>query len=125
MVPARFVPRVEPTFVNLTVTVHDAPGASVVPVQLSGPASGPTRKKYVNREPPLTDTLLTVTEALPAAAVLVRVAMPVPLPDPLGSVMVNGEGEIPTVAGFAPVPLRATGEPVTVAPVAATVREPL
>ena len=112
-------------FVNLTATVHVAPGARVVPVQLSGPANTPTLKKYVNREPPLTDTLLTVTAALPAGAVLVSVTVPTPEIDPLGSVIVAGEGVMATVPGLVPVPVSATGEPVTVAPVAATVRDPL
>ena len=35
IVPARFTPRVAVTFVNLTPTVQVAPGASVVPVQVS------------------------------------------------------------------------------------------
>jgi len=45
IVPLRFEPLGEVTLVNLTATVHDAPGAKVAPVQLSGPASAPTLKK--------------------------------------------------------------------------------
>jgi hypothetical protein len=45
MVPARFTPLADSTLVNLTATVQLAPGASVVPVQLSGPASAPLLKK--------------------------------------------------------------------------------
>ena len=45
IVPARFAPLGERTFVNLTHTVQLAPGAKVAPVQVSGPASAPTLKK--------------------------------------------------------------------------------
>jgi hypothetical protein len=60
IVPLRFVPRDDNTFVNLTVTVQVPPGCSVVPVQLSGPANAPMLKKYESALPPDTDTLLTV-----------------------------------------------------------------
>lgn len=73
---------------NLTVTVHAAPGARTTPVQLFGPASAPTRKKYVLSEPPDTDTLLTVVETPPAACVLVNVTSAVPVADPVGRVIV-------------------------------------
>jgi hypothetical protein len=64
--------------------------------------------------------LLTVTWAPPAAALFVKVSVPVPVKftAPLGRVIVSGFGAIETVARFAtPVPVNATGEPVTVAPV--------
>ena len=67
--------------------------------------------------------MLTVTDAPPAAAMLVRVTRPVPLDDSLARVIVGAE--MLTVAGALPVPVRLTGEPVIVAPVAATVSKPL
>jgi hypothetical protein len=80
--------------VNLTVTVQDAPGAIVWPVQLSGPASVPTLKKYVKTDPPVATMFDTVTFAPPAGALFVKVAMPVPVTFvmPLGSVITSGLG---------------------------------
>ena len=76
-----------------------------------------TLKKYVPRLPPETTTLVTFTEAPPAAAVLVNVIVPVPVAVPVGNVIVNGLGVIDTVALVAvPVPVSVTGEPVTAAP---------
>src|SRR5579883_889055 len=67
--------------------------------------------------------LPTVICEPPAAPALVSVTTPVPVILPVGSVMVSGFGVIDTVAREAtPVPVRATGEPVTTAPVSATVR---
>ena len=115
IIPARSTPLGESTFVNLTPTVHDAPGARGTPVQVFDPAM--TLKKYVPSVPPETATLVTFSEAPPAAAVLVNVMVPVPLKVPVGNVIVNGLGVIDTgdcVA--APVPVSVTGEPVTAAP---------
>lgn len=112
------LPRGDSTLVNRTVTVQNPPGASTAPVQLSGPASTPTLKKYVNREPPEVAMFVTVICAPPVGAVLVNVTRPVPVRFPDGRVMVSGFGVIDTVARDAtPVPVRVTGEPVTVAPV--------
>jgi hypothetical protein len=109
---------VDETFVKRTVTVQAAPGASKAPVQLSGPASLPTLKKYVENDPPVTDIPLTVVEVPPTACVLVSVTSAVPVEDPVGKVIVCGFGEIETVARVeTPVPLSVTGKGVTVAPV--------
>jgi hypothetical protein len=45
LLPLRFAPLGDPTFVKRTVTVHEAPGASAAPVQVLGPAAAPTLKK--------------------------------------------------------------------------------
>jgi len=104
--------------VNLTATVQLAPGARVVPVQLSGPASAPTLKKKVSTDPPETATVETVICAPVAGAVLAKVTVPVPELTPVGKVIVSGFGEIDTVARAAtPVPVSETGVVVTVAPV--------
>ena len=103
---------------NLTVTVQLAPGARVVPVQLSGPASAPTLKKKVKGEPPETATLETVIWAPVPGAVLARVIIPVPVMVPVGKVILSGFGAIDTVARVkTPVPLSKTGVGVTAAPV--------
>ena len=116
IIPARSTPLGESTFVNLTPTVHDAPGARGTPVQVSDPAT--MLKKYVRIDPPETAILLTFTEALPAGAVLVNVIVPVPVMVPVGNVILNGFGAIDTADRVAvPVPVNVTGEPVTVAPV--------
>jgi hypothetical protein len=80
--------------VNLTVTVQDAPGAIVCPVQLSGPASVPTLKKYVKTDPPVAAMFDTVTLAPPAGALFLKVAMEVPVTfrAPVGSVITSGFG---------------------------------
>ena len=100
IVPVRLVPLGDPILVNRTVTVHDAPGARFVPVQVSGPANAPTLKMYVAIEPPETLTPVTATDEPPAAAVLVNVTVPVPvkfrMPD--GKVIVSGFGKIETAA---------------------------
>ena len=100
------------------MTVHVAPGASVAPVQVFGPASAPTLKKYVVGEPPETVTLVTATCAPLAAAVLLKVSVPVPVTTPVGRVIVSGFDVIDMVARVAtPVPVSVTGVGVTVAPV--------
>src|SRR5215469_14278347 len=110
IVPARSTPLGEVTFVNLTPTVHDAPGARGTPVQVFDPAT--TLNKYVTL-PLDAATLVTFTEAPPAAAVLVNVTVPVPLRVPVGNVIVNGLGVIDTGDCVAvPVPVSVTGEPV-------------
>jgi hypothetical protein len=115
IVPARFTPLGEPVFVNLTDTVQEAPGARFVPVQVSGPASGPFEKKKVVSVPPAATTLVIATEEVPA--VFLRVTVPVPVIVPVGKVMVSGFGEIVTVALFAtPEPLSGTGVGVTITP---------
>lgn len=121
-VPVRVVPLAEPVLVNLTVTVHDAPGAMIAPVQLSGPASVPTLKKYVRIDPPVAAMLDTVTFEPPTAAVLVKVTVPVPvmLVAPVGNVISSGLGRIVTAGAAPPVPVSVTVEPVTVVPVKAT-----
>jgi hypothetical protein len=117
IVPVRFVPLAAVPFVNLTPTVQVAPGANVAPVQLSAPMTLLNRKPVPG--PFWTVTLLTVIcAALVPVAVFVSVTVPVPVFTPVGSVMVSGLGVIVTVAPLAtPVPVRVTGEPVTVAPV--------
>jgi hypothetical protein len=70
------------------------------------------------RPAPETATLVTATFDPPAAAVFVSVTIAVLLSVPEGSVIVSGLGAIDTVARAAtPVPVSATGDPVTVAPV--------
>jgi hypothetical protein len=66
----------------------------VAPVQLSVPASAPTLKKYVKRDPPVAAMFVTVTLEPPAAAVLekVTVLVPVKFSTPLGSVITSGFG---------------------------------
>jgi hypothetical protein len=60
--------------------------------------------------------LLTVVDVPPAACALVKVIRPVPVADPVGRVIVNGFGEIETVARVeTPVPLSVTDAGVTVA----------
>lgn len=118
IVPARLTPLAAVTLVNRTVTVQLAPGESTTPVQLSGPASAPTLKKYVVSVPPDTVMLLTVVDVPPAAWVLVNVTSAVPVADPVGNVIVCGFGAIETVArAETPVPLSVTDAGVTVAPV--------
>jgi len=98
---------------NLTPTVQLAPGARAAPVQVSVPLI-----QAQISPAPVTATLVTATFDPPAAAVLVRVTVLVPVSVPAGSVIVSGFGVIDTVAVVAtPVPLIETGEPVTVAPV--------
>jgi hypothetical protein len=122
IVPARFTPPAEVTFVNRTPTVHEAPGASVVPVQVSAPATA--LKNQVRRllpAPEETATPVTVADAPVAALpVFVNVTVPVPLRGlpPAANVIVSGFGVIDTVARVAtPVPVKVTGVGVTVAPV--------
>ena len=115
IVPVRFAPLAERRLVNLTDTEQLAPGATVAPVQVSGPAKGPLVNMYVSRVPPLTATLVTCTDAPPAAAVFVSVTVPVPVELPVGNEMVSGE--MLTVAGAVPVPVSVTAAGVTVAPV--------
>jgi len=124
IVPGRDVvpPVAELTLVNLTFTVQVAPGAKVVPVHVSDP--GVTKldsalKNQVKRPEPapeFTATLLTVTDAPPAAAVLRNVTVPIPVPKlPVGvaTVINSGFGVMDTLAGATPVPDSATGDPVT------------
>ncbi len=73
--------------------------------------------------PPLTATLLTLTDAPPALAVFVNVTVCVPELTAGRERDRSGLGEIDTVAGAMLVPVSATGLPVIVAPVAATVAE--
>jgi len=118
MVPARFVPLVAKMLLNLTLTVQLAPGANVVPVQVSDALT--TTKKNVNMLPPGVEaaTLVTANCAPPAGAVFVSVTIPVPDPVPAGRVISKGFGEIDAVARVATAaPVSATGVPVTVAPV--------
>jgi hypothetical protein len=116
IVPARFVPLVEVTLVNLTETVQLAPGAMAAPVQLSGPANAPFEKKNVSADPPLAATAVTETCDPPAAALFVSVTNPVPLATPVASVMVGAE--MATAARpVTPVPVSVTGVGVTAAPV--------
>jgi len=93
-VPVRVGPLAAKVLVNLTVTVQDPPGAIAAPVQLSGPASVPTLKKYVRIDPPVAAMFDTVTLAPPAAAVFekVTVLVPVTFRAPLGSVSTSGLG---------------------------------
>ena len=119
-VPVRVVPLADPTLVKLTAIVQDAPGAMVAPVQVSTPTCAPLAKEKVVGDPPAGTVLATVTFAPPGAAVFVNVSVPVPvtLAAPLGKVMVNGFGRIVTAGRVAtPVPVSATGVPVTVTPV--------
>ena len=100
---------------NLTLTVQAAPGAKVVPVQLSASALKNQVRPF-EPAPEFTATLLTVTEAPPAAAVFLNVTVPVPLPRlsvGVATVINSGFGVIDTVAGAMPVPESGTGEPVT------------
>ena len=116
IVPARFTPLGDRTFVNLTPTVHDAPGARLAPVQVFCPATA--LKKLVSRVPPVTETPVTATDVPPTGAVLVRLTIPVPVRTPVGKVIVSGFGAIETVPRVVtPVPVSVTGDPVTVAPV--------
>ena len=119
IVPARFTPLGDVALVNLTPTVQLSPGTRVVPVQVSGIAAFAALKNHVDEVPPETAKLLTVVCApVPAGAVLVSVTVAVPVLVPLGRVIVSGLGVMDTVALAAtPVPVRATGDPVTVAPV--------
>lgn len=105
---------------NRTVTVHDAPGARAVPEHVSDPA---TMLNVKFRLTGATATFVTWVDVPPAGDAFVRVTTPVPLRDPVGSVIVSGFGEIETVARVATLmPVRATGVGVTVSPVDATVR---
>jgi hypothetical protein len=113
IVPVLLTPRAALLLVNLTDTVHDAPGASVTPVQLSGPASAPLLNKNCPGLPP--DALMFVTTicAPPAAAVLAKVTNPVPVLTPLGSVIVGAEIETPErVATLVPVRFTTVGASV-------------
>ena len=99
---------------NLTPTVQVAPGARVVPVQLSPPTTA--LKNQVVAVPPVIATAVTLTGDVVDVFVRVTVPVPVTLRIPFGKVMVNGLGVIVTVpggGGAIPVPLRATGDPVT------------
>lgn len=120
IVPARFTPLGDSTLVKSTTTVQDAPGAKFVPVQLSAPPkSALSEKNQVNSPLPaeVIETPVTATDDALAAG-LVSVTVPVPEKVPAANVIVSGFGEIVTVPRVAtPVPLNATGEPVTVAPV--------
>jgi hypothetical protein len=101
--------------VNRTPTVQAAPGAKVVPVQLSESVLKNQVRAFAPA-PEFTATLLTVTEAPPAAAVFLKVTVPVPVPKfriGVATVIDSGFGVTDTVAGTTPVPDRATGEPVT------------
>jgi hypothetical protein len=117
IVPLRFVPLGDKTLVNLTPTVQVAPGAKVVPVHVSAPATA--LKNQVAGDPPSaldTVTPLTVICAPAAGAALVSVTVPVPVFTPVGSVIVSGLGVIDAVARLAtPVPVSTTGVGVTVA----------
>jgi hypothetical protein len=116
IVPARFAPRAESVLVNRTCTVHVAPGASTVPVQVSPPTTA--LNKNVDALPPETATLVTVNCAPAAAEVFFSVAVPIPVFTPVGNVMVRGFGVIDTVAfAVTPVPVSGTGVGVTVAAV--------
>jgi hypothetical protein len=115
MLPVRVVPRGELTFVNRTLTVQDAPGASVAPVHVSAPDTA--LKNQVDMLPPETPTLVTNVEVPPAGEALVKVTTPVPVPEPVAKVIKSGFGEIDTVAlVLTPVPVRLTGRGVTVSP---------
>lgn len=111
---------------NLTFIVQAAPGAKLAPVQVS---TSPL-KNQVKRPEPVPDataTEVTVTAALPGAAVFFSVTVPVPLPAlPIGVVIliVSGFGVSETLEGGAPVPLSETGDPVT-ATLAPIVNAPL
>ena len=120
IVPGRSTPLAELTLVNRTPTVHDCPGARVVPVQVSCPTTA--LKNQVKRPlpvPELTATPVTVIcEVLVALFVNVTVPVPVLGLEPAGKVIVSGLGAIDTVARVAtPVPVSVTGVGVTVAPV--------
>ena len=112
---------VPPTSENRTPTVQLAPGASVVPVQVSLPRT--TLKSHTppvkDAPAPATATPVTVKLApVVAADVFVSVTVPVPVVVPVGREMDNGLGVIDTAARAAtPVPVSVTGDPVTVAPV--------
>jgi len=120
-VPLRVTPRAAAArLVNLTEITQEPPGAMAAPVHVSGPARAPFEKKNVRSPPPVVvvPTLVTVSCGPPAADVLVRVTVPVPVFTPVGRVMVSGLGVSDVVALVAvPVPVSVTGEPVTVAPV--------
>ena len=119
MVPLRFAPLGANKLVNRTVTVQEAPGAKVVPVQLLVPA---TMLKAYCRFTGATTTLLTTVEVPPVADVLMKFTIPVPVLLPVASVINSGLGEIDTVALVVVlVPVRLTGVGVTVSPVEATV----
>ena len=63
--------------------------------------------------PPVTATAVTVTGEV--AEVFVKVTVPVPVFAPVGKVIVRGLGVTVTVPRGTPVPLSATGDPVTAA----------
>jgi hypothetical protein len=112
MVPLRVTPLAAAKVVNRTITVHEAPGARVVPVQVLVPT---TMLKAYWAFIGATTTLLTTVEAPPAADVLIKVTTPVPEILPVAAVIVSGLGEIVTLALVVVlVPLRATGVGVTV-----------
>src|SRR5215831_3729698 len=120
MVPSRSTPRVASKLENRTVTVQLSPGASVVPVHVSGPANAPEISDQVNSPDPGADTLWLVTVKLAppiAGDVLVSVTVPVPVTTAGGRTIVSGLGVIETVARFAtPAPVSVTGEPFTMTP---------
>jgi hypothetical protein len=120
IVLVRVVPLAVPgTVVNLTPTVQAAPGAKVVPVQLSAPTT--VLKNQVMRLPPvpvIATEETVIWEPPVVGAVFVRVTVPIPVMAPEAKVIVSGFGVIDTLARAAtPVPVSVTGEPVTVAPV--------
>src|SRR5215472_2054676 len=91
------------------LTVQVAPAASVVPEQ----PSVPLVKNHVVREPP-TGTVTLVT-GIPAVVVLFTVRVLAPLRGNVVPAGVKARGDVPD---------NITGDPVIVAPVAATVRVP-
>ena len=68
---------------------------------------------------------VTTVDVPPVGAAFAKVTTPVPLSDPVASVIVSGLGEMETFA-LVPVavPDNGTGVGVTVSPVEVTVREP-
>ncbi len=109
--PVRVVPRGGNKFVNRTPTVHDPPGGSVAPVQVSVPP--PTELKNhpsPNGPPePVTATPVTATLDPPTAAVLVSVTVLVPVRAPVGNVINSGFGVTDIAARAAtPVPVSVT-----------------
>lgn len=102
IVPGRLTLRGDRTFVNRTVTEQLAPGARLVPVQLSDPAT--MLKNQVKMPPPVPFATVTFEMAKlvpPAEEALAKVTMPVPLNVPVPRVIVNGLGEIVAVPRFA------------------------
>src|SRR5258706_14491069 len=81
VVPLRFTPRADDTFVKRTVTVHGAPAARVAPVQVSGPA---LLKNQVPGDPPVNDTVPIPTE--PVLSASVNATTPVPVLTPVAGV---------------------------------------